>query len=101
MSSLSPEQIALQLEALPDWSLEGNVLRKTYLFENFGDAIGFMVRVAFYAQDLEHYPLWQQNYNRLDVQIGDPNQCALHSRDIQLAKRLESAFLNVRSVDRA
>lgn len=90
MSSLTSDQVALQLESLPNWSLEGNSLSKTFTFEDFADAVGFMVRAAFHAQSLEHYPVWQHNYNTISVSIGDPAQHAVHSRDIQLAKRLES-----------
>lgn len=92
MSSLTPDQVALQLDGLPDWSLDGNSLVKTYIFDDFAATISFMVRVAFFAQNLEHYPVWEHNYNTLHVRIGDPDQHAVHSRDVQLAKRLEGSL---------
>ncbi|UXZ04088.1 4a-hydroxytetrahydrobiopterin dehydratase [Moraxella nasicaprae] len=90
MSSLTADQVALQLESLPEWSKDGNSLVKTYTFAEFSDAISFMVRGAFSAQSLEHYPVWQNDHNVLTVRIGDPEQSAVQSRDVQLAKRLES-----------
>lgn len=90
MSSLTPDQVALQLDTLPEWQKDGNSLIKTYTFDDFSTAIGFMVRGAFFAQTLEHYPVWQNEYNIVSVRIGDPNQSAVQSRDVQLAKRLES-----------
>lgn len=92
MSSLTIDQVRLQLESLPDWSLDGNSLTKTYTFENFADAMAFMVRAAFSAQSLEHYPSWYHDYNVIKVHIGNPEQHTVQSRDVQLAKRLESAF---------
>lgn len=92
MSSLTPDQVALQLDALQGWQQDGNTIIKTYQFPDFAAAIGFMVQASFHAQALEHYPTWQNYYNEIVVRIGDTNQGELHSRDIQLAKRLESVF---------
>lgn len=91
MSSLSSEQVALQLHDLPEWIFDNNTLKKTYHFEDFSSAISFMVQVAFFCQTLEHYPVWQNHYNLVAVTIGDPTQ-EMHGRDIQLAKRLETAY---------
>lgn len=93
MSSLTPEQVALQLDCLKDWQLDKNTIVKTYEFADFAAAIAFMTHAAFYAQALEHYPDWQNHFNLVSVRIGDATQAQLHSRDIQLAKRLEGVFL--------
>ncbi|MFB6348350.1 4a-hydroxytetrahydrobiopterin dehydratase [Moraxella marmotae] len=91
MSSLTPNQVKLQLERLQGWTLDGNSLVKTYQFASFADAIAFMTRVAFYCQELEHYPTWENCYRTLKVRIGDADQYEVHGRDIQLAKRMEMA----------
>ena len=92
MSSLTADQVALQLDSLPGWSLDGHSLVKTYHFKSFADAISFMVRVAFYAEILEHYPIWENNHTSILVRIGTADQHAVQSRDVQLAKRMQSAF---------
>lgn len=90
MSSLTADQVNLQLENLPNWSLDGNSLVKTYTFDDFTAAVSFIVRASFCAQALEHYPSWQHEYNIVTVRIGNPEQHAVQSRDVQLAKRLEN-----------
>lgn len=92
MSSLTADQVALQLDHLPHWTADGNSLVRTYQFTDFASVIGFMTHVAFYAQELEHYPIWQNHYNILSVQIGDKAQNEMHSRDVQLAKRMEAVY---------
>ncbi len=92
MSSLTPDQVALQLDALHGWQQDGSTIVKTYQFSDFPAVIGFITQASFHAQMLEHYPTWQNYYNELVVRIGDTNQGELHSRDIQLAKRLENIF---------
>lgn len=91
MSFLTADQVALQLESLPGWRTEGTRLTKTYTFDSFADAISFMVRASFFAQELEHYPIWQNDHNTVCIYIGELEQHAIQSRDVQLAKRLESA----------
>ena len=91
MSSITADQVALQLERLQGWALDGNSLVKTYEFASFADVIAFTTRVAFYCEELEHYPTWENYYTVLKVRIGEPDQYEVHGRDIQLAKRMEMA----------
>ncbi len=91
MSSLTADQVALQLEQLQGWTLEGRSIVKTYEFDSFADVVAFITRVAFYCEELEHYPVWENYYTVLKVRIGEPEQHEVQGRDIQLAKRMERA----------
>lgn len=91
MSSLTADQVKLQLERLSGWMLDGSVITKTYEFASFADTIAFITRVAFYCEELEHYPVWENYYTTLRVRIGDSEQYEVQGRDIQLAKRMEMA----------
>lgn len=92
MSSLTTDQVALQLDSLTGWQLDGNSLITTYEFADFASAVAFMTRVAFYCQELEHYPQWENYHNLLKVRIGEQTQGAVQSRDVQLAKRMQATF---------
>lgn len=92
MSSLTADQVALQLEDLDGWTLDNNSLVKTFEFADFESAIAFMVHSAFYCKEFEHYPEWQNYYNVLTVRLGSADQSAVQSRDVQLAKRLQACF---------
>lgn len=92
MSRLTADQVALQLEHLPDWQVAAGCLVKTFEFADFASVLSFMVHVAFYAEQLEHYPNWQNHFTTLSVHIGDPNQQEVYSRDVQLAKRMEAVY---------
>ncbi|MDO4700522.1 MAG: 4a-hydroxytetrahydrobiopterin dehydratase [Moraxella sp.] len=92
MSSLTADQVALQLQDLDGWTLDNHSLVKTFEFADFASVIAFMTHVAFYCQELEHYPQWQNYYNILTVRLGDANQPAVQSRDVQLAKRIQTCL---------
>lgn len=92
MSSLTSDQVALQLDALDGWQLVGNSIYKTFVFDDFASAMAFMTKVAFYCVELENYPNWSNQQNIVNVAIGNAEQSAVHGRDIQLAKRIESCY---------
>lgn len=67
---LSPEQIADALGGLPGWTYEDDRLKRSYTFSDFREAVGFIVRLAFCAEELNHHPELHNVYNRVDVALG-------------------------------
>ena len=89
MSSLSNEQINMQLEDLAGWERDGNSIVKSYHFGDFIEAISFMNQAAFHAEALEHHPEWRNVYNIVDVRLTNHDTGGISSLDIRLAKRME------------
>ena len=89
MSSLSQEQVDLQLEELTGWERDGNSIVKTYHFGDFIEAMSFMNQAAFYAEALEHHPEWHNTYNIVEVRLTTNDSNSITSHDIRLAKRME------------
>ena len=89
MSSLSDEQVDLQLEELTGWQRDGKSIIKTYHFSDFIEAMSFMNQAAFYAESLEHHPEWRNTYNVVEVRLTDHDIGGISSLDIRLAKRME------------
>jgi 4a-hydroxytetrahydrobiopterin dehydratase len=87
---LSAEEIEEALRELPDWRLEGDRLTKTFELGSFREAIGFLVRLAFQAEALNHHPEIRNVYNRVDIALtthdaGD----RVTDTDIKLARAIE------------
>ncbi len=89
MSSLSNEQIDMQLEDLAGWQRDGDSIIKTYHFSDFIEAMTFMTQAAFYAEALEHHPEWKNIYNIVEVRLTTSDTGGITSHDIRLAKRME------------
>ena len=89
MSSLSHQQVDLQLEELAGWVREGDSIVKTYHFSDFIEAISFMNQAAFHAEALEHHPEWRNTYNVVEVRLTTHDTGGITSLDIRLAKRME------------
>lgn len=87
---LTAEEITIARAGLPGWAFERDALAKTFEFETFREAIGFMLRVAFEAEALNHHPDWSNAYNRVQIRLtthdaGDK----VTANDVELAKRIQ------------
>ena len=89
MSHLTDAQVELQLQDLKGWTKEGDAIVKTYVFNDFVEAISFMVQASFRAQELEHHPEWTNIYNEVHVRLTTHDLNGISSNDIRLAKRME------------
>lgn len=87
---LADDQVRAALDALPGWTYEGNALVKTFTFGSFREAIGFIVRLAFEAEQRDHHPNLTNVYNRVEIALtthdaGD----RVTQKDVDLAQAIE------------
>ncbi|MBC6399780.1 MAG: 4a-hydroxytetrahydrobiopterin dehydratase [Ekhidna sp.] len=53
-----------------DWKEEDNKLKKTFRFNDFLEAFGFMSRVAIIAEKMNHHPNWSNVYNTVSFELN-------------------------------
>jgi 4a-hydroxytetrahydrobiopterin dehydratase len=76
---------------LDGWSREGNVIRKTYRFDDFRGSIAFIVRVAFEAEALDHHPEIINMYDRVTMTLSTHDAGdVVTEMDLELARRFEA-----------
>ncbi len=51
------------------WTEENNQLKRNFQFSNFIDAFGFMTKVAFVAEKMNHHPNWSNVYNKVEIAL--------------------------------
>ena len=87
---LTSEEIAQAGTKLPGWAFERDALTKTFKFGSFREAMSFMVRVAFEAEELNHHPDWSNVYNRVVVRLNTHDAGnKVTARDVELAGRIQ------------
>ncbi len=88
---LTGAERARALETLVDWEeVAGrDAIHKTYRFESFIDAFGFMSRCAFVAEKMNHHPEWFNVYDRVEVTLSSHDAGGLTERDINLAHAMD------------
>jgi 4a-hydroxytetrahydrobiopterin dehydratase len=89
---LTAKEIDAALTALPDWRREGGAIAAAYSFASFRDAVAFILRVGFEAEELNHHPEIANVYNRVSFKLSTHDAGdAVTERDIALAGRISAA----------
>ena len=87
---LTPPQITSACQSLEGWKFERDALAKTFQFGSFREALSFMVRVGFEAEDLNHHPEWTNVYNRVSIRLSTHDAGdKVTAKDVELAQRIE------------
>ncbi len=81
------------LAGLSGWSEvdDRDAIAKTFTFENFNEAFGFMARVALKAEAMNHHPEWFNVWNRVEVTLSTHDAGGLTELDIELAAFMDAA----------
>ncbi|MFP1630653.1 4a-hydroxytetrahydrobiopterin dehydratase [Zhengella sp. ZM62] len=89
---LADSEIDLALIDLEGWHREdeGNAIVKTFRFDDFSAAFGFMARAAMAAEKLDHHPEWSNVYNRVTVRLTTHDSGGITELDIMLATRMNA-----------
>ena len=66
---------------------------RTFRFDDFARAFGFMASVAIIAEKMDHHPEWSNVYNRVEIKLTTHDAGGLSQRDARLAAAIE-ALLN-------
>ena len=80
------------LVRLPLWSLrdDGLAILRKLTFADFGEAFGFMTRVAIAADKADHHPEWCNVYNRVEITLTTHDARGLSERDVALATAIDA-----------
>lgn len=54
---------------MTDWTEADDKLSRTFTFEDFTEAWGFMSRVALLAEKANHHPNWSNVWNRVEIEL--------------------------------
>jgi 4a-hydroxytetrahydrobiopterin dehydratase len=74
-----------------NWTEENNTLTKTFTFNDFTEAFGFMTKVAIVAEKMNHHPNWSNVYNKVSFQLNTHDAGdVVTDKDHKLAEAIDS-----------
>jgi 4a-hydroxytetrahydrobiopterin dehydratase len=82
---LSEQEIQSELNRLQGWTIVNGKLNRSFEFNSFVDAFGFMTKVALAAEKMNHHPEWTNVYNRLNIDLITHDIGGISNYDIKLA----------------
>lgn len=73
------------------WAMvEGrDAIVKTFKFDDFADAFGWMTRAAIWADKWDHHPEWKNIYNKVIVTLITHDVDGLSTLDAKLARKMD------------
>ncbi len=81
------------LATLDSWAEveDRDAIQKSFRFQDFNEAFGFMGRIALMAEKMDHHTEWFNVYNRVDITLSTHDAGGVSERDIALAKFIDMA----------
>jgi 4a-hydroxytetrahydrobiopterin dehydratase len=90
MALLSRGDVEARLRDLPGWTLEGNVIKKQFVFRDFPEAVQFVTRLVPEAEAADHHPDVLINYKKVTLTYSTHSEGGLTTKDFDGARMAES-----------
>jgi len=90
MEQLSEEERTAFSAGNPDWAMGDNTISRTYEFDSFIDAIGFVNKVAIAAEVADHHPDIDIRWKKVTLALSTHEAGGLTSRDLDLAAKADA-----------
>jgi 4a-hydroxytetrahydrobiopterin dehydratase len=88
---LSDTETEVVLSSLPGWVAKDDQLVKTFVFGSFREAMSFIVRISYEAEDMNHHPEITNVYNRVAISLTTHDAGGrITERDAKLARKIEN-----------
>ena len=86
---LNEDEVASRLRRLP-WEREGDEIVREWRFDDFGEAIAFVNRVADLAEEANHHPdIFIHGWNKVKLSLTNHAAGGLTEMDFQMAARFD------------
>ena len=81
-----------RLHKLPGWSLEGNGIKKQFVFKDFPAAVDFVTRLVPGAESADHHPDILINYRKVTLTYSTHSEGGITEKDFAGAATAEQVY---------
>jgi len=90
MAVLSRQEIDQRLKELDGWTLEGDAIKKQFVFASFPEAVNFVTRLVPDAEASDHHPDITINYRRVTLVYSTHSEGGLTHKDFDGARMADA-----------
>jgi 4a-hydroxytetrahydrobiopterin dehydratase len=87
---LAADAVERRLTEIPEWTREGDEIRRSFTRETFADAIAFVVRIGFLAEAANHHPDLDIRWRTVHVALTTHDAGGLTDNDFDLAREIDA-----------
>lgn len=73
------------LEENPSWQRDGEAIKAEFKFKDFGEAMGFVTRMALAAEKADHHPDIDIRWNKVTLVFSTHSEGGITKKDLDLA----------------
>ena len=89
--ALNQQELEQELAQLKGWITEDNKLKKEFKLSSFREAMAFITRIAFEAEEAVHHPEIFNVYNKVSLGLSTHDAGGkITGKDIALAKKIDA-----------
>ena len=85
---LNQAEIEQKIQAIPEWQQEEQIIKRTFKFKNFVEAIAFVNQLVEPAEAAGHHPDLEISYNTVVVSLTSHDAGGLTQKDFDLAQTI-------------
>jgi 4a-hydroxytetrahydrobiopterin dehydratase len=89
-AALSRAELDAALESLPHWTGDPHGIRREVRFASYEAGVAFAVRVALYAQRVDHHPDLLIGWCRVEVRYVTHDAGGVTARDVDAARAVDA-----------
>ncbi len=90
MTLLADQEIRAGLAA-SQWQRDGQAIAREWTFDDFGQALGFVNRVADVAETANHHPdIHLHGWNKVRLELSTHSEGGLTQTDFEMAARIDA-----------
>ena len=87
---LNESEITEALKQLSGWKWQNDRLKKTFSFASFREAMSFILRVSYKAEERNHHPEIFNCYSRVEIGLNTHDAGGkVTAKDTELARAIE------------
>lgn len=93
-AKLTDKERSELLSTLHGWEhgKDRDCIKKTYTFDSFAKALGFIVSLGVEAQVVDHHPEMFNVYNRVDITWTTHDCQGLSRKDVEMAAKCDAIY---------
>ena len=86
---LSPDELTAAMHGLPEWSGDGDGIRRSVELPSFRAAVDAIVRIADVAEEMDHHPDIDLRWRTLHLHVVTHSAGGVTANDLELARRID------------
>ena len=86
---LSDSDLKSNLEKLPEWSVDGKLLKRRFKFSNFAESLAFINKVGVIAEEADHHPDIYFGWGYAEVTLTTHDRGGITDLDFEVASKID------------